>query len=78
MAPPEVNKPKFLANCGAFDRYLNDAPSGVLTLPAYERVSGYLPDIWQITNDDDRMRTTKSLSMLVRYSAACRIASMEK
>ncbi|KAJ5450424.1 uncharacterized protein N7458_006873 [Penicillium daleae] len=37
MAPPEVNKPKFLANCGAFDRYLNDAPSGVLALPAYER-----------------------------------------
>jgi hypothetical protein len=41
----EVNKPKFLANCGAFDRYLNEAPSGVLALPAYERVSGYPPDI---------------------------------
>ncbi|KAJ5543387.1 hypothetical protein N7535_005815 [Penicillium sp. DV-2018c] len=32
----EVNKPKFLVNCGAFDRYLNDTPSGALTLPAYE------------------------------------------
>jgi hypothetical protein len=50
MAPPEVNKPKFLVNCGAFDRYLNDAPSGVITLPAYERVIGYPPDIWQITD----------------------------
>ncbi|KAJ5439312.1 uncharacterized protein N7458_010310 [Penicillium daleae] len=37
MAAFEINKPKFLVNCGAFDRYLNDAPSGVLTLPAYER-----------------------------------------
>jgi hypothetical protein len=68
MAPPEVNKPKFLVNCGAFDRYLNDAPSGVITLPAYERVIGYLPDIWQIT-DADRIRTMKSSSMLVRCFA---------
>jgi hypothetical protein len=44
MTPSEVKKPKFLANCGAFDRYLNDAASGVLILPAYERVRGYLAD----------------------------------
>ncbi|KAJ5456114.1 uncharacterized protein N7458_003697 [Penicillium daleae] len=37
MAPFEINKLKFLVNCGAFDRYLNGAPSGVLTLLAYQR-----------------------------------------
>lgn len=39
MAPTEINKPKFLVNCEAFKRYLNDAATEGFVLPAYEKVS---------------------------------------
>jgi hypothetical protein len=39
MAPTKINKPKFLVNCEAFKRYLNDAATEGFVLPAYERVS---------------------------------------
>ncbi|KAJ5456093.1 uncharacterized protein N7458_003676 [Penicillium daleae] len=37
MPGVEVNKLKFLVNCGAFTRYLTNAQSGVLALPVYDR-----------------------------------------